>query len=170
MTFKKTLAATILAAGMAATAAHTALAADDAATAEARSEYVKPNMTHEAYGKLDIVVPLTTDDKGVQGKKLRNIANSLKAAEVWKGEMKVAVVIYAKGITLLKSPDEKVRKELDALRGKGVRFLVCDNTLSEQGLDFHKLYNVTDADIVPSGFAEVAFLQARKHFVLDSSN
>ena len=141
------------------------------AVVEAKSsEYVKPNIEHGSYGKVNIVVPLTSDDKGIQGMKLRNIANGLKAVESWKGKMNVTVVLYAKGITLLKNPDEQTQKKLDELKKQGVQIKVCDNTLREQGIDFHNLYHVTDTDIVPSGFAEVAYLQARKHFVVDPVN
>ena len=144
-----------------------------AATAVAEtkaSEYVKPNVKHGSYGQLNIVVALTSDDKGIQGMKLRNIANGIKAVESWKGKMNVTVVLYAKGVTLLKNPDEQTQKKLDELRKQGVQIKVCDNTLREQGIDFHNLYHVTDADIVPSGFAEVAYLQAKKHFVIDPVN
>lgn len=141
-----------------------------APAAEVKSEYVKPNIKHAAFGKLNIVVPLTSDDKGIQGMKLRNITNGLKAADAWKGKMNVAVVLYAKGVTLLKNPDEQIQKKIDELKGMGVQFKVCDNTLREQGIDFHNLYHVTEADIVPSGFAEVAYLQARKHYVVDPVN
>lgn len=142
-----------------------------APTAEIKqSDYVKPNMKHKPYGTLKVVVPITTDDKAIQGMKLRNIANSLKAVEMWKGKIEVTVVLYAKGLTLLKNPDEKTQKQLDNLAKKGVRVEVCDNSLLEQGIDFHNLYHVTDADIVPSGFTEVAYLQAKKHYVVDPSN
>lgn len=150
-----------------------AFAADAPAAAtavEAKSEYVKPNVQHDSFGELNIVVPLTSDDKGIQGMKLRNIFNGLKAVNTWKGKMNVAVVLYAKGVTLLKNPDEQVQKKIDELRGMGVQFKVCDNTLREQGIDFHTLYHVTDADIIPSGFAEVAYLQIQKHFVIDPVN
>jgi intracellular sulfur oxidation DsrE/DsrF family protein len=142
-----------------------------AAAVEAKSsEYVKPNIKHGSYGKVNIVVPLTSDDKGIQGMKLRNITNGLKAVESWKGKMNVTVVLYAKGVTLLRNPDEQTQKKLDELRKQGVQIKVCDNTLREQGIDFHNLYHVIDADIVPSGFAEVAYLQAQKHFVVDPVN
>lgn len=136
----------------------------------AHHAYVKPNIVHEPYGEVKLVVPLTSDDKGVQRMKLRNIANGLKAADQWQGRFSVKVVLYAKGITLLRDPDEPMRKQLDALRSRGVQFVVCGNTLAEQDVDFHSLYHVTDADIVPSGFAEVAYLQAHQGYVVDPSN
>ena len=102
--------------------------------------------------------------------KLRNIANSLKAADARRGRFTVKMVLYAKGLTLLKDPDDATKKQLDTLRSRGVRFEVCGNTLAEQGIDFHTLYRVADADIVPSGFAEVAYLQVRQHYTVDPVN
>jgi uncharacterized protein len=165
---------TLVACALALFAMHGAQAAEPAAApaapaAEAKSEYVAPKIEHDRYGKLNLVVPLTTDDKGIQGMKLRNIANGLNAAADWHGKLNVSVVMYAKGVSLLKNPDEQFRKKIDELRAQGVRFVVCGNTLREQGINYHKLYNVTDADIVPSGFLEVVFLQARKHYVVDPS-
>lgn len=174
MQTQKKLALAFIASSLAALLVPFASAADApvaaAPAAETRSEYVKPNVKHDSFGKLNIVVPLTSDDKGIQGMKLRNITNGLKAADAWKGKMNVAVVLYAKGVTLLKNPDEQIQKKIDELKGMGVQFKVCDNTLREQGIDFHNLYHVTEADIVPSGFAEVAYLQARKHYVVDPVN
>ena len=174
MQTQKKLALAFIASSLAALFVPVASAADApvaaAPAAETRSEYVKPNVKHDSFGKLNIVVPLTSDDKGIQGMKLRNITNGLKAADAWKGKMNVAVVLYAKGVTLLKNPDEQIQKKIDELKGMGVQFKVCDNTLREQGIDFHNLYHVTEADIVPSGFAEVAYLQARKHYVVDPVN
>lgn len=134
------------------------------------SAYVAPKMAHEPYGDILIVVPLTSDDKFVQMMKLRNLANSLKAADAWHGTLTVKVVLYAKGVSLLKDPDDQTRQQLDLLRSRGIQFLVCNNTLQEQGIDFHKLYKVTDSDIVPSGFMEVAYLQAVQHYTVDPMN
>jgi len=151
-----------------------ALASDEvpapAAEAAPHSAYVKPNITHEPYGEVKMVVALTSDDKGIQGMKLRNIANSLKAADEWQGKFTIKMVLYAKGLTLLKSPDDSLKKQLDMLRSRGLQIEVCGNSLAEQGVDFHALYGVTDADIVPSGFAEVAYLQVRQHYAVDPVN
>lgn len=132
--------------------------------------YVEPKINHEKYDMVKIVVPVTTDDKTVQEMKLRNIENALKSAEKWGGQIESTVVLYAKGVSLLKNPDSETKKKLDALRARGVQFDVCDNTLREQGINFHQLYGVRDADIVPSGFAEVAYLQAKKQYVVDPIN
>jgi intracellular sulfur oxidation DsrE/DsrF family protein len=147
-----------------------AYGADPAAAAPGGSGYVKPDVKHEAYGEVRVVVPLTTDNQGIQAMKIRNITNAVKAADAWGGKLRVKVVLYAKGVTLLKNPDETVRARLDMLRSHGVQFEVCNNTLSEQGIDFHTLYGVTDGDIVPSGFLEVGYLQYAQHYAVDPVN
>lgn len=140
------------------------------ATGDASGNYVQPTMHHEPYGEVNIVVPLTTDDKAVQGMKLRNLENTLNVLQQWGGTAHSAVVLYAKGVSLLKAPDQATRDKIDALEKRGVRFEVCNNTLREQNLDFHSLYKVREENIVPSGFAEVAYLQAKKHYVVDPAN
>ena len=132
--------------------------------------YVEPKITHEQYGEVKIVVPVTTDDKAVQGMKLHNLENSLGVFAKWGGKMQGTVVLYAKGVSLLKSPDAETRLKIDALKAQGIRFVVCNNTLIEQGIDYHQLYSVSEHDVVPSGFAEVAYLQARKNYAVDPVN
>lgn len=132
--------------------------------------YVEPKIDHDGYGTLKIVVPMTSDDQAIQGMKLRNIENSLNALTKWGGELQGSVVIYAKGVSLLKNPSTETQKKIDVLKAHGVRFVVCANTLREQGIGFHQLYQVTESDIVPSGFAEVAYLQSRQNYVVDPIN
>lgn len=160
MKLNKNLLSAALLAVMSMTAVAPAMAADGAP-----ANYVAPKMKHESYGHMNIVVPLTDD--ALVPMKLRNIGNMMKALKQWGGKADVRVVMYAKGLAWLKNPDDKQKAALDELRGQGVRFIVCDNTLKEQDIDYHSLYGVKDEDIVPSGFAEVAFLQAHKHFVVE---
>jgi len=129
-----------------------------------------PKIRHAPYGDIRVVVPLTSDEKGIQGMKLRNMTNALKAADAWNGRFTIKVVLYARGVALLMDPDDATKKHLDTLRSRGVQFEVCANTLAEQGIDFHTLYHVSDTDIVPSGFAEVAYLQVKEHYAVDPVN
>ncbi len=162
MQIKKSRIVTILVAALAAFAFQTAFAEGNG-----KSEYVKPNIKHAHMGRINIVVPLTTNDAKIQGMKMRNIRNGLNAAKDWHGKLNVTVVMYAKGVSFVKNPDDATKKMIDSLKKEGVRFVVCNNSLREQGLNYHKLYEVTDADVVPSGFLEVAYLQAHKHYVVD---
>lgn len=156
-------------AGIASVTASTAVHAQTPAPV-AKPGYVETKMVHETYGAMLIVVPITTDDKTIQSMKLRNLENSLDATEKWGGQMQSTVVLYSKGVSLLNNPDPETKKKIDALKARGVQFNICDNTLREQGISFHKLYQVVDRDIVPSGFAEVAYLQSKKNYVVDPIN
>lgn len=127
--------------------------------------YVAPRMQHAEFGSMKVVLPLTSAD--MVDMKLRNIGNALAAVARWGGHLEVRVVMYAGGVTWLASPSDRQKAALDRLRAQGVRFLVCDNTLQEKNIDFHTLHGVVDADIVPSGFAEVAYLLSSQGFVVD---
>ncbi|HQT81565.1 MAG: hypothetical protein B7Z60_04960 [Ferrovum sp. 37-45-19] len=137
---------------------------------ESTSHYVKPIIHHHDYGELKVVVPLTTDNPAIQGMKLRNIENAIKATKEWKGHLKTVVILYAKGVTLLDHPNDKIATKIAALKKEDVQFEVCNNSLKEQGRDYHDLYDVKESDIVPSGFAEVVYLQQKEHYVVNPIN
>ena len=57
--------------------------------------------------------------------------------------------------------DENMTAKVSNLKGQGVEFNVCANTVRGRKVDVEvDLYDVSEADIVPSGVAEVAKLQA----------
>jgi intracellular sulfur oxidation DsrE/DsrF family protein len=139
--------------------------------ASARADYVSPRMTHAPVGHLKVVSPITTGDYDILRMKLRNLLNGAAAAKQGNGRLEARLIFYAKAPKLLTTAElpQDVRKDLDAARAAGVKIEICNNTLREQALDFHALYGVTEADIVPSGFLEVARLQ-QHGFVVDPSN
>lgn len=137
--------------------------------AAADTGYVEPNITHPQFGEVKIVVPLTSDDPKIWQLKLRNIGNALDAAAKWGGHANIKIVLYSRGVRLLSDPPADVAQALDDLRARGAVFLVCNNTLREAKIDFHTLYHVTDADVVPSGFLEVAWL-ANQGYAVDAAN
>jgi intracellular sulfur oxidation DsrE/DsrF family protein len=91
---------------------------------------------------------------------LRNISAHIEATD---GKVEIRVVSFAAGVTLFQmaKTDSALAADLDRLRGKGVRFMVCRNTLKGMGLRPEDLYRVEWADIVPSGVAEIARLQGQ---------
>ncbi len=136
-----------------------------------RAEYVAPHLAHDPVGEVKLVVPMTSGDYDLLRMKLRNILNGIAAAKEWGGHLDARMVFYAKGPKLLIAADlpPDLRQTLDDVRAAGAKIEVCNNSLREQKLDFHALYGVTEADIVPSGFLEVAWLQ-QHGFVVDPSN
>jgi uncharacterized protein len=93
----------------------------------------------------------------------RRLLNNLRnhVAAVGKDHLEIRVVDHGDGIILFQmaQTDEKLAKAIDARKADGVRFLICQNTLDERNIDWHTLYGVQEADIVPSGVAELARLQ-----------
>jgi intracellular sulfur oxidation DsrE/DsrF family protein len=89
---------------------------------------------------------------------MRHLSAHLAATD---GKVEIRVVSFAAGVTLfqLAKTDPDLAASLDALRAKGVRFMVCRNTMNGMKLRPEDLYKVKDEDVVPSGVAEIARLQ-----------
>ncbi len=105
------------------------------------------------------------DDKAYFNRLLRNIGAHIVATD---GKVEIRVVNFASGINLflLAKQDAELAKVVDDLRAKGVRFLICKNTIERMKLAPTDLYGVQDADIVPSGVAEIARLQGMGYVYL----
>ncbi|MDE2427937.1 MAG: DsrE family protein [Burkholderiales bacterium] len=127
--------------------------------------YVEPQLKHAAYGNLNIVVPVSSGDTRIWQFKMGNIMNALNAAEKFGGKLTIKVVAYSRGVELLKQKDNETAEMLNELRTKGVQFLACNNSLKGMNIDYHALNGVTEADIVPAGFLEIAWLQTQNYQV-----
>ena len=90
---------------------------------------------------------------------LANLRNHVEA--VGKAHVEIRVVSLGDGVGLFQSAanDTELAGRIDALKGMGVRFLVCANTVRERKIDRTTLYGVGEDDLVPSGVAELARLQ-----------
>jgi len=99
------------------------------------------------------------DDKKYKGA-LRNIQNHINAVGAKKLDLKV--VLHGNGVSLLKSAKGvgKLQTAVASLKSQSVKFQVCANTLKGRKIPMDSLYEVFDEDIVPSGVAELAHLQA----------
>ena len=98
-------------------------------------------------------------------KALRNMRNHLNVAP----ETKITVVTHADGIDFLregakdkKNPDIDYNALVSALKARGVRFEICESTLTNANLKKDQF--TMDAEFVPSGVARVTELQAREGF------
>lgn len=124
------------------------------------------------YAKQKVVYHINYDDPKAQAGALRNIQNHINA--VGKENLELKVVLHGNGLALLLEPsaksrtkmakanaDENMTARIEGLKQQGVEFNVCANTLKGKKVDYEQdLYGVTKADIVPSGVAELAKLQA----------
>ena len=91
---------------------------------------------------------------------LRNLQNHINA--VGAEHLEAAVVMHGNGLGMLPEAmnDQDLQGAVASLKGQGVKFLVCANTLKGRNIDYEKdLYDVWDSDIVPSGVAELSRLQ-----------
>ena len=126
----------------------------------------------DRYGKQKVVYHIDYDDPKQQAGALRNIQNHINAVGAENLDLKV--VMHGKGLTLLLTPEavantklkmgnasDEIQAKISGLKDQGVGFQVCSNTLRGKKIDHEKdLYDVDKADIVPSGVAELARLQA----------
>lgn len=91
---------------------------------------------------------------------LRNIQNHLNA--VGAENMELRVVLHGNGVNLLANAlaNEVLQTRVIELKGQNVAFVVCNNTLVGRDIDpDNDLFDVWDDDIVPSGVAELSYLQ-----------
>ena len=124
--------------------------------------------------KQKVVYHINGDDPKQQKGALRNIQNHINA--VGKENLDLRVVMHGNGVSLVLLPDalDKVKgfksanaspemqASIDGLKNQGVAFKVCANTLKGRKVNQENdLYMVEDADIVPSGVAELGILQSQ---------
>ena len=96
---------------------------------------------------------------------LRNIRNHLDVAP----KTQIVVVTHAEGIDFLregakdkKNADIDYNALVNALKSRGVRFEICEITITGAGLKKDQF--TMDADFVPSGVARITELQTREGF------
>jgi len=94
---------------------------------------------------------------------MNNVNNHLTAAP----DAKIVVVTHGKGIDFLLNDAKDDKGEfapvVAGLKGKGVDFRVCNNTLKSRKLDANAV--IQEATIVPSGVAEIGKLQSQEGYV-----
>jgi intracellular sulfur oxidation DsrE/DsrF family protein len=129
---------------------------------------------NDRYGKQKVVYHINYDNPKKQAGALRNIQNHINAVGAENLELKV--VLHGNGLALLLEPEslpqltkfkhananDAMTARIDSLKNQGVEFNVCANTVKGRKVNLENdLYNVDEKDIVPSGVAEVAYLQAK---------
>ena len=115
-----------------------------------------------SYGKQKVVYHINYDNPKLQKAALRNIQNHINA--VGKENLDLRVVMHGKGYTLLKTANDDldVQSKVVNLKKQGVKMQVCNNTLRGKKINYkNDLFDVEKGDIVPSGVAEIAHLQAK---------
>lgn len=126
------------------------------------------------YTKQKVVYHINGDNPKQQAGALRNIQNHINA--VGAENLDLRVVMHGNGVSLVLLPEalpqvpkfkhanatDQMQAKIDGLKNQGVSFKICANTLKGRKVNMEDhLYNVDSADIVPSGVAELAHLQAQ---------
>lgn len=112
------------------------------------------------YGQQKVVYHINYDDPKQLSVALRNIQNHINAVGAEHIELKV--IMHGAGISLLKHANEDMdfQSKVINLKSQQVSFQVCNNTLVGKQLDYElDLFDVQPEDIIPSGVAELAYLQ-----------
>ena len=74
------------------------------------------------------------------------------------------MVLHGNGVGLLKSAmtNQNLQSAVTSLKAQQVSFSVCKNTLVGRKIDYEKdLFEVFEDQIVPSGVAELSYLQQK---------
>jgi hypothetical protein len=131
-------------------------------------------LANERYGKQKVVYHINYDDPKLQMAALRNIQNHINA--VGAENMELRVVLHGNGLSLLLYPEslshlpkfkhanatEEMAARIDGLKNQGVSFKVCQNTVKGRNVDMaNDLYDADNEDLVPSGVAELSYLQGQ---------
>ena len=130
-------------------------------------------LADNGYAKQKVVYHINYDNPKQQAGALRNIQNHINA--VGSENLDLKVVLHGNGLALLLEPEslskltkfkhanasDNMTAKVANLKDQGVDFHVCANTVRGRKVDVETdLYDVSNSDIVPSGVAEVAKLQA----------
>ena len=93
---------------------------------------------------------------------MQNHVNAMEA-----GKLDLRVVVQGTGLSLLSDAkkDPAIAARIDRLRGQGVRFVICRNTMIGRNIRMSDLYGAKPEDIVLAGVAEVASL-SQQGFVM----
>lgn len=119
--------------------------------------------TQQAYETQKVVYHVNgnggEDDRAYLGA-LRNAQNHINA--VGEERIELIVVMHGNGLGLLQNAttNDTLKTSIAGLKGQGVKFQVCNNTLVGRDISWENdLYDVWEDDIVPSGVAQLSHLQ-----------
>jgi uncharacterized protein len=124
-----------------------------AATATAQDRYDEQKVVYHING-------LGGDDGSGYRAALNNIQNHINA--VGQDRIEVQVVLHGDGVELLRHAvaNQALQMDVTNLKTQNVHFRICENTLTGRDISYEDdLFEVWEEDIVPSGVAEVSFLQ-----------
>lgn len=115
-----------------------------------------------------VVYHIDDADPERQRSVLRSVSNHLNA--VGDEHLDLRIVVQGNGVSMLVADPavaqahagDRTHMQIEDLKVRGVRFLVCGNSLRRRHIDPRRdLFDVTPDDVVTSGLAELVRLQGR---------
>jgi uncharacterized protein len=122
-----------------------------------------PAVAQERYGEQKVVYHINgggAEDGAAYRAALNNIQNHINA--IGQDRIEVQVVLHGDGVGLLRDAmsNQALQMDVTSLKTQNVHFRVCENTLTGRGISFEDdLFEVWEEDVVPSGVAEISYLQ-----------
>lgn len=119
------------------------------------------------YAKQKVVYHVNSKDEAQLKATLGNIQNHINA--VGKDNIELRVVMHGDGVELLRIANQNpdFQSKVVNLKSQHVVFNVCANTLKGRNINYkNDLWDVSEADIVPSGVAELAKLQQQGYLYI----
>jgi intracellular sulfur oxidation DsrE/DsrF family protein len=138
------------------------LAVSLTSAAEAAPDMARPGPAPAGYYVFQKVVYQNDsgapDDAAYFARLMRHLSAHIEATG---GNVEIRVVSFAAGLKLfvMAKTNVELAHQMDVLRAKGVRFLICRNSMIGMGLKVEDLYGAKPEDVVPSGVAEIARLE-----------
>lgn len=121
---------------------------------------IAPTTALAEYGEQKVVYHVNYNDLDRHMAAMGNIQNHINAVGAEK--MDIRVVMHGPGLSLLRNAKEHgdLAGRIDELKLQGVDFNICNVTVTRGNISITEdLYDASEADIVPSGVAEIAHLQ-----------
>jgi intracellular sulfur oxidation DsrE/DsrF family protein len=115
---------------------------------------------NSSYDKQKVVYHVNYSDGKRAIGAMRNAQNHINA--LGQDNYEIQFVLHGNGIELLRSVaqnNQDAAGRIDSLRGQGVDFKICANTLKGRKIALDDLYFAEKSDVVPSGVAEIGKLQ-----------
>lgn len=119
------------------------------------------NCSAEQYPFQKVVYHVNYHDESRINETLVNVSNHLEA--LGDDNIDIKVMVHGKAIEFLMEAveDDGKQIQLDALRLRGVQFLVCGNTLNGYNITYEDLYEVETEDVVQAGLPAIVDLQQK---------
>lgn len=93
------------------------------------------------------------NEEGKAEDTLRSIENLLKDMKEQQEEIKIELIVHSKGVYPFKNNKNANKNKIDSLLNKGVKIILCSNTL--ESLHLAKEDFIPGIVVVPSGVGEL---------------